>query len=231
MNIQVAISTTHDGDMALGNQSNPKAIDNRIRFLNNYDLKIQDTTAVRITYDGNNYRRYYEVTSSQKGDGMTGINPMEADALITRQPGHALFVTLADCVGAAIFDPVQEVLMLSHIGRHAAQQNGGQTSIDFLINSYDCKPQDLKVWLTPAPGPATFPIFAMNNRGLKELVFEQLKSAGILTENIVDNPSDTTIDKNYFSHSEFLKGNRNIDGRYALVAVMNPTANSKTSDR
>jgi hypothetical protein len=57
---------------------------------------------------------------------------------------------------------------------------------------------------------------------LKEVVFEQLRNAGIASTNITDNPADTTRDDRYFSHSEFLKGNKPTDGRHAIV-VMLPT--------
>ena len=217
MNVVVAVSTVVDGDMSLSSQL---ATNNRVKFLDSIGVKLQDTTSVRVTYDGTDYRRYKAVNSLQKGDGMIEANPLIADALITRETGHALFLTLADCVGAAIFDPINSVLMLTHLGRHSVEQNGGKTSIDFLINNYGSKPENLMVWLTPAPGQKSFPVFAMDNLGLKELVLLQLQSAGVNPKNISDNSSDTTLDENYFSHSEFLKGNRKDDGRYAIVAVI-----------
>jgi hypothetical protein len=55
---------------------------------------------------------------------------------------------------------------------------------------------------------------------MKEAVLEQLETAGITPDNITDNPADTATDPNYYSHSEFLKGNKPTDGRFAMIAVM-----------
>ena len=92
--------------------------------------------------------------------------------------------------------------------------------MQYLTEHYGTDPSELLVWLTPAPNKETFPIWALDNKGMKEVTFEQLTAAGITLEHITDNPADTVTDLNYFSYSEFLKGNRTEDGDYALVAVM-----------
>ena len=221
MNLLVALSTVADGNMLIANdQSNAKIIQNRTDFLASHHIAMANTTRVRIIYEGNDYCRYHEVTNHQKGLGMFNGDGIAADALVTREPGHALFLPLADCVGAVIYDPIQHILMVSHLGRHSLEQNGGYSCIDFLVKTYGCDPSKLSVWLTPAPGQKNYPLFAFDNRAFKDVVFEQLQMAGILTQNITDDPTDTTKDARYFSHSEFLRGNRTEDGRYALVAVM-----------
>ena len=55
---------------------------------------------------------------------------------------------------------------------------------------------------------------------MKEVVFEQLAEAGITLENITDNSANTAIDPDYYSHSQFLIGNKPEDGRFAMVAMM-----------
>lgn len=221
MNLLVALSTVADGNMLIAaNQSNAKIVQNRTTWLASKNITIADTTRVRIVYEGNDYCRYREVTASQKGAGMFDGTATAADALVTRLPNHALFLPVADCVGAAIYDPTNQVLMLSHLGRHSLEQNGGYESIMFLVNHYGCDPTKLSVWLTPAPGREKYPLFAFDNRSMKDVTLAQLKSAGVLTENITDDPTDTTTDNRYFSHSEFLQGNQSEDGRYAIVAVM-----------
>jgi copper oxidase (laccase) domain-containing protein len=182
---------------------------------------MDDTTRVKIVYEGNDYCRYYEVNNSQKGAGMFDNNIMAADALITREPNHALFLMLADCVGAVIFDPDKQIMMLSHLGRHNVEQNGGYKSVKFLIDNYNCNPDDLLVWLTPGAGKENYPLFALDNRSFKDVIFEQLQSAKISSKNINDDPTDTTKDPRYFSHSQFLLGNQLTDGRFAVIAMMN----------
>lgn len=221
MKVVVAISTTTDGNMLIRDDpSNKKVIQNRSTFLSTHDISMKDATRTEITYTGDNYRRYREISFDYGGNGMSDKNSIVADALATREPNHALFLPLADCVGAVIFDPDHSILMLSHLGRHSLEQRGGYESVKFLADTYNSDPSQLLVWLTPAPGQENYPLFAFDNRSMKDVVFEQLQSAGVSRAQITDNPADTTTDANYYSHSEFLKGNRAEDGRFAIVVMM-----------
>ncbi|MBC7868867.1 polyphenol oxidase family protein [Candidatus Saccharibacteria bacterium] len=217
----IALSTVADGTMSITSDPTSKVvIQNRIKFLASVGITMQNTTRVKVVYEGEDYCRYKEVNPSQKGDGMLDGNIVTADGLVTCTRNHALFLPLADCVGVVIYDPTHHIMMLSHLGRHSLEQNGGYKSVMFLVNNYGCDPTKLFVWLTPAPGQEKYPLFAFNNRAFKEVVFEQLHAAGINDDNITNDPTDTTKDERYFSHSEFLQGNRSQDGRYAVVAMM-----------
>lgn len=221
MSLVVAISTVEDGNMLIhDDKANQQVIDNRKAFLKKHGIDIEQTSRVDVTFDVTDFKRYREVTSQNKGEGMFGDDERPADALVTAESNHALFLPLADCVGVVIYDPVKHVLMLSHIGRHSLEQNGAYESVAFLVTNYSSRPEDLLVWLTPAPGKDKYPVFAFNNRGLKEVVLEQLRAAGVLAKNVTDNNSDTTSDTRYFSHSEFLAGRRSTDGRYSIVAMV-----------
>lgn len=221
MNIYTATSKTTDGNMLTPDDNTDRnVIANRTSYLAKNNIDIKQTTRVNVTYGVENYCRYYEVSEGNKGNGMEFIDVPTADALVTRNRNHALFLAIADCVGAVIFDPKKEILMLSHLGRHSLEQNGGFESVKFLVNHYNCNPSELLVWLTPAPGPDVYPLHYFNGRSIKNIVLQQIQSAGILSENISDNSADTSKDLSYYSHSEFLKGNRPDDGRYAIVAVM-----------
>jgi len=219
----VVISTVADGSMY--NRHDPldtKVINNRRTFLSKLGIELIHATRVKTVYEGDDYCRYHEVTLAQAGDGMQDNEVIVADGLVTRVPGHALILPVADCVGAVFYDPDQHILMLSHLGRHSLEQRGGVRSVEYLVQHYNVDPGHLKVWLTPAPGKDVYPIWALENKGMKEVTFEQLASAGILFENIVDNPADSTNDLNYYSYSEFLKGNRDEDGDHMMVAMMKP---------
>lgn len=221
MNVLIAISTVVDGNMLLPeDRANRQVIDNRKSFLAKHNIDMEQTTRVNVIHEGDNYRRYYELTEGHKGDGMEYDGVVAADALVTRLPNHALFLPIADCIGAVFFDPEKNILMLSHIGRQSLEQNGGVESVKFLVDHYGCVPNNLKVWLTPSPGPDVYPLYKFDNRSLKNVLYQQMITAGILEKNVTDNPADTSKDMNYYSHSEFLQGNRTEDGRYAIVAMM-----------
>ncbi len=220
-NVIVATSKVSNGSMYnRHDMSDPDIIKNRSRFLEAQGIKIEQTTRAKIDYSREEYCSYIELTEADKNAGMTDDQATVADALITTSLDHALFLPIADCVGAILFDPTKQVLMLSHLGRHSLEQNGGYKSVKYLQDTYGCLPADILVWLTPAPGKDIYPIWALDNKGMKEATFEQLAAAGIIHENITDNPADSTKDPEYFSYSEFLKGNRNEDGDHAMVAMM-----------
>jgi copper oxidase (laccase) domain-containing protein len=221
MDVIVAISKAEDGNMLIAtDKSNRGVIENRKKFLTANGININQTTRVSIIYEGNNYLRYCQVDDNHKGKGMFDGDIQACDAIVTITPNHALFLPIADCIRAVLFDPKKQVLMLSHLGRHSLEQNGGYESVKFLIDNYKCNPADLKVWLTPAPGLKSYPMHAFDNHSMKSVTYEQLDAAGISQKNITDDKTDTSESLDYFSHSEFLKGNRPTDGRYAMVAMM-----------
>lgn len=216
-----ATSTAADGSMYNPlDQSDATVVANREMWLKKNSLKLDDATRVYITYDTPDFCRYTEVGPQEKGLGMKQADLPPADALITTAPGHVLFLPVADCVATILFDPTKGVLMLSHLGRHSLEQDGGVRSVAYLTEHYSSNPADIKVWLSPAPSKETYAIYALNNQGMKEAAFEQLKRAGIRAENVTDNHADTATDDRYFSHSAFLKGQKSEDGRFAVIAVI-----------
>jgi copper oxidase (laccase) domain-containing protein len=218
-----ALSSTSDGDMRFSGGDSVQTTDNRNSFLKQVGISLEQTTRVQITYnDGEHFARYHIVREEDKGEGMLGHpSSLVADALIVRSPGHALFLLIADCVGVIIHDPVHNVLMVSHIGRHSAEILGARKSIEFLQSECESNPSELIVWLSPAAGKSSYPLYAMDGRGLREVIKEQLQKAGVSEGNITASLIDTTVCENYFSHSRFLTGNyKQEDGRFAIVTML-----------
>lgn len=220
-NVLVAYSHVSDGNMLDPNDKNdPVVAHHRDVFLNSLGVTMQQSTRLDILYEGNDYRRYRELSAGDCGKGMFDDDVQSADAIVTHDKNHALFLPLADCVGMVVYDQAQSILMLSHVGRHSLEQDGAYASIIYLIESFGSHVNNLHIWLTPAPGKERYPLWAFDGRDFKEVVFEQLDRAGILPSNITNDPADSTTDLSYFSHSEFLAGRRSDDGRYAVVAMM-----------
>jgi len=221
MKLIVAISTVRDGNMHLKSDlADAEVIASRTKFLAKNDIDIHATTRIGTVYEGDDYCRYHKAPESQKGDGMFDGTVITSDALVTTDVNHALFLPIADCIGAVIFDQKKHILMLSHLGRHALEQNGGYKSVRYLIEDFGCKQADLMVYLSPSPGVESYPLYNFDNRSLKDVAIEQLRSAGVFQKNITDNSADTSRDPNYFSHSKFLKDDQPTDGRFAIVAIM-----------
>lgn len=220
MSLVTAISTVTDGSMKSPDRNFRTVLPARTTFLKKYAIAPEDTTLVHLTYEGDDFCRYMTLSDDYRGDGITRVPSIETDALVVTETGHALFLPLADCIGVVIHDPTRSVMMVAHLGRHNLEQYSGTKCIQYLVSEHGINPHDLTVWLSPAAGKSSYPLFAFNNRSLHDVATEQLIAAGIPLENIDVSPTDSATDEQYFSHSQFLKGNRESDGRHAIIAVM-----------
>lgn len=186
------------------------------------DIDPTQTTLLSVSYQDNiNFTRYVVFDDDQQGEGMLSPESQtDADAAVVTRPGHAIFLPLADCVGAIIYDPKNEILMVSHLGRHSVEQMGAVKSINYLKDQFDSDPVNLLIWLSPSVGSDTYPLDKFAGRSLQEVVIDGLLTAGVLSANIEASQVDTSESADYFSHSEYLAGNRDTNNRFAIVAMM-----------
>lgn len=218
----VGVSSVDDGNMRFNRGDDSETRENRIAFLEELDIDPTQTTLLEVVYEDTlDFTRYRIIDDSHLGEGMLEpVSDLHADALVAVRPDQALFLPLADCIGAVIFDPVTQVLMVSHVGRHSIEVEGALKSIQFLMTEFGSVASDLLVWLSPSVGSNSYPLYAFGNRSLSEVVCEQLATIGVAGGNIEVSEVDTAEDDSYFSHSEYLAGNQMTDGRFAVVAMM-----------
>ena len=218
--IIAAISSKKDGNMKFDIDGS-KVTENRQKFLRGVGIDMQHTSLVGVTYDTDNFAKYNVATVEDKGNGMLDARAVRhADALVVDQPGHALFLLLADCVGAILYDDGHHVLMMSHLGRHSVEIDGAAKSVRYLVRHYSTNPSRLQVWLSPGVGKATYPLRAFGGKSLHEVITMQLLSVGVQTDNIENGGIDTAHNEQYYSHSQYLKGDETQRGRFAIVAQM-----------
>ena len=218
-NVLIALSDVDDGSMSKGVELATRD-SNRMTFLEKSGISLEQTVLVHLTYESHDFTRYKTIDSSSKSDGIIRDPSSSTDALFTQEKGLALFLPIADCIGMVMYDSVNHVLGLSHLGRHNLVQKGGSASIRYMKDHFGTEPHELEVWLSPAAGKSSYPLNDFKGQSLHEVATEQLLSAGADMENIVIDDRDTTKDESLFSHSEFLKKNRSVDGRQSVVAMM-----------
>ena len=205
-----------------------KAVDDEQRranqelFLQSFGSSSEQAILVKLDYGSDDFCRYYTVDSSMAGDGMTRPSSVTADALFTTEQNIALLLPVADCIAAVLYDTSKRVIGLAHLGRHNLEQQGGKYVIEYMATQFLSTPSDVCVWLSPAAGRLNYPLYTFDNRSLHDVVLEQLLSAGVERASIQVDSRDTTTDESFFSHSEFLKGNRTTDGRQAVACVLRP---------
>lgn len=160
------------------------------------------------------------------------MDGMSADALITTESGVGLFLPVADCVATVVYDPVERVLALLHLGRHS-------TLSDLIPNviSQFCQlgsvAENLLVWMSPHAQRASYRLawfdradepewrpyvdrvasgYHVDLAGFNTARFE---SYGVRAEHIAISTVNTMRDEKYFSHADGDRG-----GRMALLAYM-----------
>lgn len=218
----VAVSSVEDGPMNFKGNDCDEIRYNRSAFLDAAGVDPLVATLVQVAYeDTTNFTRYKVVEDDHAGEGI--LEPLSmtvADGLVATRPEQALFLPLADCIGAVLYDPAARVLMLSHLGRHSIEQDGGSRSINYLVNEFGCEPSDILVWLSPSVGKQSYPLQSFGGKSLHEVAAQQLMASGVARSNIEVSHVDTAENQDYFSHSEFLAGDQPEDGRFAVVAMM-----------
>ena len=217
--VDIFVSTIADGSMSKA-VSDDERRSNRERFLGMHGISLDHTVLVHLQYEGDDYRRYHVVDMTNGGEGMLRPSRHIADALFTTSRGLSLFLPVADCIGAVLYDPENNALGLAHFGRHNLEQDGGRKTVEFMQRQFGSDPARIEVFLGPGAGKTHYPIFSLGNRGLEEVTRQQLTAGGVPAEHITSDPRDTTRDPALFSHSEYLKGGRLTDGRQAIVARM-----------
>lgn len=219
--IVAAVSSIDDGNMKFGRGNDQDTKFNRVSFLQSIEIEPSQTTLLQATYDTTDFCRYRVLEDDQQGEGM--LDPLfetEADAVVVTRPDHAVFLPLADCAGAIMYDPANQVMMVSHLGRHSVEQEGARKSLQFMIDEFETNPEDVKIWLSPAVGRDSYPLEAFGGRGLQQVIVAQLVQLGVPFHHIEVSDVDTAESDDYFSHSQYKAGERDFDGRFAIVAMM-----------
>ncbi|MDR0591173.1 MAG: laccase domain-containing protein [Candidatus Nomurabacteria bacterium] len=220
--VVIGLSTVTDGDMRLAEKTGDALLAvraNIANFLHRTGFSLEGTALVLMRYDKDDFTQYQVIDGAWAGKGMTLAEAVPAaDGLATTARDLGLFLPLADCLGVVLYDPEHQALMVSHLGRHNLLQNGATRSVEFMTKQFSSKPERLQIWLSPAGGKENFPIWARDNKGLRELALEQFAAASVNSKNITSDETDTTISHDYFSHSQSLKTGEGLNKRFAIVA-------------
>ncbi len=80
----------------------------------------------------------------------------ECDGLVTSTPGLTLMIFTADCTPLLLWDPVTGAVGAAHAGwRGTAQDIAGKT-VEAMVRSFGCRPQDIRAAIGPNIGPCHF---------------------------------------------------------------------------
>lgn len=77
---------------------------------------------------------------------------IQADAILTDQPGVTLFMRFADCVPVFLYDPWKKVVGLVHAGWKGTTQGIVEIAVQRMVERYGTNPADLLAGIGPSIG-------------------------------------------------------------------------------
>ena len=80
----------------------------------------------------------------------------ECDALITNDPGTALFVFTADCTPILFHDPVTGAVGAAHAGWRGTAAGIAAKTVEAMVDAYGCQPQNIRAAIGPNIGQCCF---------------------------------------------------------------------------
>jgi len=231
-NVFVRVSSRQDGtvlDRAVG-VHNPEIVTNRTRFCDEQGVSYGDVVYQRIMYD--DQQTYDHIADVDESRTCKHIDEVAADALVTSTKGVGLLLPVADCVATVLYDVKTGHLALAHLGRHSTVANLMPKLLAHMCD-LGSNVADIIIWMAPAvkqehyrmdyfdlsDSPEWRKYCKQRDGGfyldLQGYNYARAVECGVLPGNIHVSPVDTTIDSNYFSHSQ-----GDTSGRFAVLAMI-----------
>lgn len=85
---------------------------------------------------------------------------LQADAILTDQPGVSLFMRFADCTPVLLADPVRGVVGLVHAGWQGTVKRTVQAALERLCSRYGAQMADVRAVIGPSIGPDHYEVGA-----------------------------------------------------------------------
>ncbi|BCS99341.1 laccase domain protein [Desulfoluna limicola] len=146
----------------------------------------------------------------------TGVDSVEADALVTDRPGAMLTILTADCQAVVLVDPVKRVVANAHAGWRGSVEGVLPETVSVMENRFGCCPSDLLAGIGPSLGPCCAEFvhykkelprsFCTHRVGFNHFDFwaisrDQLCNTGLKAKNITAAQVCTQCDdEHYFSY-------------------------------
>ncbi|HWZ66176.1 MAG TPA: polyphenol oxidase family protein [Patescibacteria group bacterium] len=193
---------------------------------------------LKVADDQNNWDSIREVEEGSPSD-------IAADALVTKAPGLALWLPIADCCPVVMHDPVHRVVALAHLGWQSTNVDLANKVVAFLKQNHQTSPADLLVYAGPCikaesyvftkqilakrgilDDPRWQPFLHDTSRGIEvDIVgynINDLQTAGVQSDHIQVCPVNTGTSLDYFSHhrSSLVPNGTEPEGRFATVCML-----------
>jgi YfiH family protein len=95
---------------------------------------------------------------NEPNDDLSHFQGIEADAIMTNQPGVMIGVTVADCVPILLFDPVKKVIAVVHAGWQGTAARISALAIQGMVKIFDCHAKNIKAAIGPCINPCCYEV-------------------------------------------------------------------------
>lgn len=177
--------------------------------------------------------KFQQQIHSDRANIVSSNSPIqESDAIITTSKGVCLVVSLADCCGVLVHDPIKQIVAAIHSGWKGTKLNIVGKTIQKIVENFGSNPADMLIWITPCAGEKDYEVgwdvaqyfsdfiedkgnekFLLN---LKSAIKHQLFSQGIPENNIEISQESTISDTRYHSY----RRDKSRSGRMAAFIMM-----------
>ncbi len=226
--LRFATSTRADGNMAFDWGERAEVEANRIRFLEKAGVDPRAVAFMSLEHTDT----LQAVGRADRGKAFT------ADALMTNEPGVALFLHTADCLPAAFYDPTRHAIALAHLSWRSLDLGLAGKTLRCLIERYDSDPADIRVSIGPSIRKQSYvfdevsqkddarwrPHVSRTSDGkysvdLAGFAAAEMRGIGVRNEHIEVSPMDTASAPDHFSHYRAVR-NGEPEGRMATVLAL-----------
>ena len=97
-----------------------------------------------------------QVGRAHCGAGLLKEKLPECDALVTNEPGVALFVSTADCTPILLHDPVTGAVGAAHAGWRGTAAAIGAKTVETMVRAFGCDPKNIRAAIGPNIGQCHF---------------------------------------------------------------------------
>ncbi len=233
-NFLYELSNTKDGNMSFKLGPAELVKQNRLNFCHKLNIDIKNCATSQLEHK----TKIARLSTKDGGRNMLTSNyDLMADCLITNEPNLFLFTIVADCLVITLTDPVNQTTALIHAGWKGLNLNIISKTVTYLQDNLNSQSKNITARLSPAIHSCCYAYQSVQQTADKNwqpflnkqadglihidiigLTKHQLITAGLKLANIIDSPTCTNHDQNYFSHFRDQKQNQPDQGRFAVVA-------------
>ena len=129
---------------------------NRQRFCRSLSLPIESIVAGQQVHG----TEVVVVDGSHRGKGAQSWADTipKTDAMVTNSPDIALMVLVADCAAILLYDPEKEAIGIAHGSWRGAIGGIVSHTVQKMIDSFGCQPEDIQVGISPSIGPCCYKV-------------------------------------------------------------------------